>query len=91
MVNHTASEKALQSWPNPKLRVVVLRYFQLDLNPVNDFDVIRAEMLPEIVHVGEIHGALDALVRLIDIVVDALDVLVEVRLLAERCGAHLQE
>ena len=47
-------------------------------------------MLPQIVHVGEIHGALDALVRLID-VVDALDVLVEVRLLAERCGAHLQE
>ena len=62
----------------------------MDLNPVNDFDVIRAEMLPQIVHVGEIHGALDALVRLID-VVDALDVLVEMRLLTERCGAHLQE
>ena len=73
-----------------RLQVVVLRYFQLDLNPIYDFDVARTEVLPEVVHVGEVHGTLDALERLVDVVVDILDVFVEMRLVAERRRAHLQ-
>ena len=60
------------------------------MNTVNDFDVVRTEVLPEVVHVAEVHGTLDALERLVDVVVDILDVFVEMRLLAERRSAHLQ-
>ena len=66
------------------------------MNPVNDFDVVRTEVLPEVVHVGEVHGTLDALERLDDVFhhwacpAAVLDVFVEMRFLAERRRAHLQ-
>ena len=70
--------------PTLSLQVVVLRYFQLDLYPIYDFDVVRTEMLPEVVHVGEVHGTLDALERLVDVAVGILVVLVEMGFLPER-------
>ena len=88
--NLTSSEGFSPKWPlfvaepTLSLQVVVLRYFQLDLYPIYDFDVVRTEMLPEVVHVGEVHVTLDALERLVDVAVGILVVLVEMGFLPER-------